>query len=98
MKHSLFLPRANTSKGLLLLFGISPCTVRVPKIISIKHKHSFASIAFFTATEIQVENILSIKSFLIHRGSSPENICQLLYITYNTEALFDEIETQSLTD
>ena len=43
---------ANISKGFfLLLFGIAPCTVRVPKIINIRHQHSFASITFITATE-----------------------------------------------
>ena len=52
---------ADTSNGFFFLFfGIAPCTVRVPKIINIRHKHSFASIAFFTATEKQMENILSI--------------------------------------
>ena len=39
---------ANTSKGFFLLFlGIAPCTVIVPKIINIRTKQSFASIAFF---------------------------------------------------
>ena len=39
---------ADTSKGFLFLFlGIAPCTVRVPKIINIMTKQSFASIAFF---------------------------------------------------
>ena len=52
----------NTSKGFfLLLLGTAPCTVRVPKIaVNIRHRHSFASIAFFTATEKQMDNILSI--------------------------------------
>ena len=33
-------------------------------MINIRHKHSFVSIAFFTAREKQVENMLSISSFL----------------------------------
>ena len=57
---------ANTSEGFLFLFlGIAPCTVRVPKIINIRQKHSFASIAFFTATENIVEQIFWFSWFSI---------------------------------
>ena len=60
-KHSRGSCLANTSEGFFFVFlGISPCTVIVPKIINIRLKHSFASITFFTETEKQMENILSI--------------------------------------
>ena len=46
----------NTSKGFFLLFlGFAPCAPRVPKIINIKTKQSFASIAslYMRTTELK---------------------------------------------
>ena len=47
---------ANTSRGFLFLFlGIAPCTVRVPKIINIRTKQNFASIALFSTKKKNTE-------------------------------------------
>ena len=52
---------ANTSEGFFSLFlGFPPSAVKVPKIINIRNKHSFASIAFFTIIRKQIDNILSM--------------------------------------
>ena len=70
-----------SSKWFLLFLQIAPCTVRVPKVINIRTKQSFASIAIFITenTWTNWKTLFMICSLRIK--IVPQNICQLLYIT-----------------